>query len=179
MDGTQAPLAYLITWTTYGTWLPGDARGWVEGRTGELHRGEPSRTESAQAAMGAVTLGQHERQVVEATIRDHCRIRRWSLHALNVRSNHVHVVVTADAPPEDVMGQFKAWCSRRLNERSVGASRQKWWTRHGSTRWINDSGYLGNAVRYVVEGQGTVGVYEPEAQARESPKTHDRDGLSE
>lgn len=24
------PLAYFITWTTYGTWLPGDPRGWVE-----------------------------------------------------------------------------------------------------------------------------------------------------
>ena len=22
-------LAYFLTWTTYGTWLPGDARGWV------------------------------------------------------------------------------------------------------------------------------------------------------
>ena len=24
------PLAYFLTWTTYGTWLPGDGRGWVE-----------------------------------------------------------------------------------------------------------------------------------------------------
>jgi hypothetical protein len=23
------PLAYFLTWTTYGTWLPGDSRGWV------------------------------------------------------------------------------------------------------------------------------------------------------
>jgi len=23
------PLAYFLTWTTYGTWLPGDERGWV------------------------------------------------------------------------------------------------------------------------------------------------------
>jgi hypothetical protein len=22
-------LAYFITWTTYGTWLHGDARGWI------------------------------------------------------------------------------------------------------------------------------------------------------
>ena len=22
------PLAYFLTWTTYGTWLPGDERGW-------------------------------------------------------------------------------------------------------------------------------------------------------
>ena len=24
------PIAYLITWTTYGTWLSGDERGWVK-----------------------------------------------------------------------------------------------------------------------------------------------------
>lgn len=23
------PLAFFLTWTTYGTWLPGDERGWV------------------------------------------------------------------------------------------------------------------------------------------------------
>ena len=26
----QPPLAYFLTWTTYGTWLPGDERGWIE-----------------------------------------------------------------------------------------------------------------------------------------------------
>jgi hypothetical protein len=24
------PLAYFLTWTTYGTWLPGDERGWCK-----------------------------------------------------------------------------------------------------------------------------------------------------
>jgi hypothetical protein len=28
------PLAYFLTWTTYGTWLPGDERGWVRYRRG-------------------------------------------------------------------------------------------------------------------------------------------------
>ncbi len=23
------PIAFFITWPTYGTWLPGDERGWV------------------------------------------------------------------------------------------------------------------------------------------------------
>ena len=27
-------LAYFLTWTTYGTWLPGDERGWVQYRYG-------------------------------------------------------------------------------------------------------------------------------------------------
>ena len=28
------PLAYFLTWTTYGTWLPGDERGWVKRKRG-------------------------------------------------------------------------------------------------------------------------------------------------
>ena len=31
---TSEPVGFLITWVTYGTWLPGDARGWVEYQQG-------------------------------------------------------------------------------------------------------------------------------------------------
>jgi hypothetical protein len=30
------PLAYFITWTCYGTWLPGDDRGWTKWHKGEI-----------------------------------------------------------------------------------------------------------------------------------------------
>jgi sarcosine oxidase delta subunit len=53
--------------------------------------------------------------------------------------------------PETAMEQFKAWCSRRLNERGT---KRKWWTKHGSTKWINDARYLHNAVVYVRDKQG-------------------------
>lgn len=49
------------------------------------------------------------------------------------------------------MGEFKAWCSRRLNEKL--GTKQEWWTLHGSTKWINDEAYLENAIRYVMESQ--------------------------
>lgn len=109
-----------------------------------------------------IVLTDAQRHVVETTIRQHCDFRRWTLHALNVRSNHVHVVVTADLVPEQVMRQFKAWGSRRLSEHaglsprsaSEGKNGQKrWWTEHGSTKWINDEQYLFNAIRYVNERQ--------------------------
>jgi REP element-mobilizing transposase RayT len=108
-----------------------------------------------------VTLTAAQRQLVEATIRKHCEIRRWQLHAVNVRTNHVHVVVTAGVEPEVVMSQLKAWCSRRLSvEAGLAASEKgtknglkKWWTQHGSTKWINDPEYLRNSIIYVREKQ--------------------------
>ena len=99
-----------------------------------------------------ITLTEPQRQIVEQTIRDHCRFRGWTLHAVNVRSNHVHVVVSAEIHPDKVMQQFKAWCSRRLNE-ATEIPPEKWWAIHGSTKWINEPPYLEEAIRYVIEGQ--------------------------
>lgn len=148
------PLAYLITWTTYGSWLPGDSRGWVERREPGIQDADVSRRQEAKELLlsASVILDAGQRRLVEETITGVCAYRGWLLHAVNARSNHVHLVVTTELEPEKVMGQFKAWCSRRLNEQAAVNDR-KWWTRHGSTKWINDDSYLQNAIRYVRERQ--------------------------
>jgi REP element-mobilizing transposase RayT len=149
------PLAYFITWTTYGTWLPGDARGWVEAGVFGIQAADAMREQAAREHLVGppVYLGVQERDISIATIRDHCTIRRWELHAVNARSNHVHVVVTAPGyKPDPVMVQFKAWCTRRLNEQGR-RSLERWWTKGGSTRWINDVQYLLNATHYVTDLQ--------------------------
>jgi REP element-mobilizing transposase RayT len=158
----KEPLAYFLTWTTYGTWLPGDERGWVAKR-GQFRNPDEKLKNTAQRLMTetALTLDPDQRRLVEATIANHCRIRGWRLHAVNARTQHVHVVVTAARrDPDVVMDQFKAWCTRRLKEleRSRcprnGAVRQNWWTQRGSKRWLNDENSLAEAIRYVREGQG-------------------------
>jgi REP element-mobilizing transposase RayT len=148
-----APLAYFISWTTYGTWLPGDERGWVaEGKSG-IQAPNPVRYELAQAAMTGdpVILTPPQRALVKATIEKHCDIRHWFLHAVNPRTNHVHVIVTAPLHPKKVMEQFKAWSTRHLNEEF--GRRKDWWTEDGSKQWINDEKHLRNAIRYVLELQ--------------------------
>jgi len=153
------PLAFMITWTSYGTWLPGDQRGWVTSKEPGIQEPDPSRESYARRTMqsDAIILSNKQRHIVDSTIREHCKIRKWSLHALNVRSNHVHIVITADVLPEVVMNQLKAWCSRRLNQSDEHTKnsirKRKWWTEHGSTKWINDEYYLETAIRYVHEGQ--------------------------
>src|SRR5207302_9184893 len=109
------PLAYLITWTTYGTWLPGDERGWIQTGKG-VQPPDSRRQEEAIALMteDACVLTTEQRGLVERTVADHCRIRRWELHIVNCRTNHVHVIVSADREKEGVREQFKARCTRRL-----------------------------------------------------------------
>lgn len=155
---TGEPLAYFLTWTTYGTWLPGDERGWNrKGSVGPLPP-NPLFLEMARSAMkeSAFTLSDTARTSVELTIRRHCEVRGWCLHAVNVRTNHVHVVVQAAGyEPETVCEQFKSWSTRRLKELEPG--RTRFWTEGGSCRWINVDEDLEAVVVYVIEAQDRKG----------------------
>ncbi len=146
-------LAYFSTWTTYGTWLPGDERGWFERGQGIQPADLMRNLEAAlRMAADAVTLDLQQRCLVEKTIADHCAIRNWMLHAVNCRSNHVHVVVTAaDRAIEVPREQFKAWCTRKLKERLT--TRNNWWTQRGRDLYIDDEDHLADVIAYVIEGQ--------------------------
>jgi REP element-mobilizing transposase RayT len=151
-------LAYHITWTTYGTWLSGDDRGWKRKDAPGVQSPDDERQRFANLALAEepVTLSVPQRAIVEQTIREHCARRRWSIHALNARSNHVHIVLTADRDPDEVMKQLKAWCSRRLSDDfglhqqvAVRAGRRHWFTEGGDKRIIDNEDYLNNAIHYV------------------------------
>lgn len=154
------PLGYFLTFTTYGTWLHGRAPGSVDRLHNvpgtpflaadsvlELERRERMRQEPYR-------LDEPRRAQVLRTIREVAEHRRWKLWAVHVRSNHVHVVVTATARPEKVMADLKAWASRRLREAFGESSDRDRWTQHGSTRWLNRADELRAAITYTVEGQG-------------------------
>jgi REP element-mobilizing transposase RayT len=151
------PLAFLLTWTTYGTWLPGDERGWVKRGKG-YQLPNPRRKQNAMRSMteSACRLDPEQRALVEKTITDHCEIRGWHLYAINCRTNHVHVVVAADMDPEDIGEQFRAWCTRKLNELQRSRSqptRENWWTERGSGRHLDDEESLEWAILYVRDTQ--------------------------
>src|SRR5262249_31196789 len=114
------PIAFFLTWSTYGTWLPGDARGWVEYRRG-FRLPDPILELECAARMteGACRLAPHQRERVEKQVAETCKYKGWILHAVNCRTNHVHVVLSASAPPKIIREQLKAWCTRRLKEQQV------------------------------------------------------------
>jgi REP element-mobilizing transposase RayT len=78
---------------------------------------DPSRERYEQSLLTQppVTLTAQQSDVCSITI-EVCRHREWVLHAHNVRTNHVHVVVTAEGPPEPGMNGVKSWCTRRLRK---------------------------------------------------------------
>lgn len=156
----EEPLAYFITFRCYGTWLPGDARGWIDRPRqlldSPLRSGHPGLHATAQAAMSEspFVLGSAHRAAVDASIRDVCAHRGWTLHALNVRTNHVHLVVSAKSTPEQVMTALKAWSTRHLREGGLVAEGFKPWSRHGSTRYLWRIDQIEAACSYVLDAQG-------------------------
>ena len=162
MATTTKAFDYFITWTTYGTWLPGDKRGWIKrGHAGVKDPDWRLEDDScARMAEPAVILSDTQRALIENTIRRHCEIRSWQLHAANARTTHVHVVVSTDREPDEVMNQLKAQCSRVLSDAAglkervaKKAGRRRWFTEGGDKEEIHDEEHLRNAIRYVLEGQ--------------------------
>jgi alanyl-tRNA synthetase len=95
-----------------------------------------------------------QRSTVERTIREVANHRGWEIHALHVRTNHVHVVVTAQEAPERVMSDFKSYATRRLREGGLVGDDVHPWSRHGSTRYLWNERDIADACEYVDERQG-------------------------
>jgi REP element-mobilizing transposase RayT len=156
----EDPIAFFFTWSTYGTWLPGDAHGWVEYRRG-FQLPDPILELECAARMteDACRLAQHQRERVNKQVAETCAHKGWILHAVNCRSNHVHVVLTSTAHPKTIREQLKAWCTRRLKEQQVELGipeherRNNWWTERGSIRWLFREADLAAAIAYVLEQQ--------------------------
>jgi len=145
-------LAYFLTWTTYGTWLPGDERGWVDRRVPGVQPSDQAKQARAQRILRGqpVRLTPQQRRIAYNAIVGTCQAKGWTVFALNVCSNHVHVVLEApDETPEHVLSGLKAWASRTLNQALSQVRPSRWWTRHGSTRYIKTVASLNKAIEYV------------------------------
>ncbi len=153
-------VTYLITFACYGCRLHGDAAGSVN----RWHNapGAPIVEEHlARAALEEERMDQPpynldltRRDLVLQAIQVVCAHRNWKLLAAHVRSNHVHTVVGAEAPPERIMNDFKAYASRHLNRMGLDEPGRKRWARHGSTRWLWKPPHISAAIQYVVAEQG-------------------------
>ena len=151
----SSPLAYFITFTLHGSWLHGDERGSYR-RGGkyiapdqELYQQKRSITNQAMTF-----ISNEQREVIENAIIEICRLKQWHLHEVNVRTNHVHLVVTAkEMIPERVMADLKARATFRMRKAGFLTTDQKLWTEHGSTVYLFTENNFLRACEYVRDCQ--------------------------
>jgi REP element-mobilizing transposase RayT len=157
----STPSAYMITFRCFGTWLHGDERGSVDRRFYNRYGAqkiEPDAEKSARRARllkaSPFLLGEPERDIVENSIKEVCEVREYRLHAINVRTNHVHSVVSGPGRPERIMDSFKAYSTKALRTARLLGVDDKAWSRHGSTKYLWTDAEIANAIDYVLYSQG-------------------------
>jgi REP element-mobilizing transposase RayT len=101
-------VGYMITFSTYGTWLQGESRGFVT--DGEV-RGENialKKSNVKNLTRAAVRLGRREKGIVRDAIIEAAKRFKQKILAIEVYSNHVHIVCEyVDVPINVIAGYYK------------------------------------------------------------------------
>ena len=164
---------WLLTNTTYATWLPGNPKGSVtsvrdrrEGDPASAARAEhalpgtpydggiPGLARHAAAAAGEpVFLTPDQAAAVAGQFRETAAYRGWAPLALAVMANHFHAVlrVEGDPDPHKLLYDLKAYGTRALN--SGLGRRKRWWATGGSVRKLSDGAAVAAGVNYVLRKQ--------------------------
>ena len=171
---------WFLTWTTYGTWLPGDDRGFVglgPDETGQLvyHNqfGTPPASpnerlrQSAERSLKSppIVLNLAQAKALFEQFQETATIRRWLLIAVGIMHTHLHLVagVPGDPDPEKILGDFKAYGSRCLNQTWGQPPSETWWTTGGSKRKLADERAVEAVVQYIRQHPNPLLIWTREA----------------
>jgi REP element-mobilizing transposase RayT len=157
---TVFPLAYHITFGTYGTRLHGDERGTVDRSLNNF--GDPiigrdedwNRIERGLLRFESRKLTIEQRIFVEQSVPRICARGGWQFIEVAAAPDHVHNMIVAKADGNAVRKWLKRWLSEVLSERWPLRLQEVWWAECGSVKWIWTEDYF-ERVRHYVRRQGT------------------------
>lgn len=155
----ETPHAYFITWTIYGVHLQGSDAGWRKRGEGEKPPQPLLENWHAERLTHSVELlNSHERNAVDHACRTHAEHREWKLWALNVRTNHVHVVISASTHKGTVVrDQLKANSTRQIRETSNRFVDRPVWAIGGDVKFIWTEDELSTVIDYTLIAQDRKG----------------------
>jgi len=140
-------LGYIITFTTYGTWLQGDERGYV--KNGRIHKGSKALLQANRKLQSqeAVFLSKAQQQIVREAITKEAVVQKQKIFALSVKPNHVHIVAQNSRQSiSNVVAYYKK--AARMALKAAGHN-GKLWTREYDKRFCFDMKSLEQRIKYV------------------------------
>lgn len=143
----RQPIAYMLTWTTYGSWLQGDERGYV--KDGVILPANKSLNQANRAAMASpeVSLTRRQKGITEDALRKEAEALGQRICAVAVGKNHLHLVVTTNGlDPASAVSHYKN--AARLAVQADGF-RGRLWTRGYSKRYCFGEQQLYAMIEYV------------------------------
>jgi hypothetical protein len=156
----NAPKAFLFTFVPYGTRLHGDARGSVDrfhnrhGAAFVAPNVEYLAVRQADLREEPLLITPAMRGILVNTIEQHCGYRGWHLFARNVRTNHIHAVISAAGEPAHMLKDLKAYLTRALRRGGAIGDRKRVWAEGGSKRYLFTDDAVRAACDYVCLAQG-------------------------
>src|SRR4030042_4980722 len=124
---TKKLIGYMITWTTYGTWLQGDKRGYVKNGTILPANDKLKSANQKQQKFPTVKLDLRQKHIVRQAILQEAQKINQKIHAIAVCSNHVHIVAKVSTESiERIVHRYKRLATFVL--RKAGLNRKIWTT---------------------------------------------------
>ena len=137
----------MLTWTTYGTWLQGEKKGFV--KDGELMGENVRLKEDCENKLKSrrVRLRGREKKIVREAILEAAKRFEQKICAIEVCSNHVHIVCEyVDVPIGVLVGYYKN--AGRTALQKCGHEGNLW-TKGYYKRYCFDEKSLKNRIDYV------------------------------
>ena len=140
-------LGYMVTFTTYGTWLQGDKRRFVkDGKILEPSKGLEQANKESQSSDKIILNKKQCEKVKNAILKEAARIREKIL-AILVWNKHTHIVIEGGGKPIDfVVNRLKTAAYYALKEQDFEG---KMWTRGYDRRFCFNERELKARIEYV------------------------------
>jgi REP element-mobilizing transposase RayT len=108
-------VGFMVTWTMYGNWLPGDNRGYV--KNGRILPADNRllQANKARQKLPTVKLKTQEKKIVRREILAEAEKIGHEIIALAVCTNHVHLLTRPHSQSiEELVGRYKSLTTRAL-----------------------------------------------------------------
>jgi hypothetical protein len=140
-------LGYMLTWTTYGTWLQGEKKGFV--KDGEVMGENTTLKQDCRDKLTRppVRLHSKEKKIVREAILEASKRFKQNIRAIGVCSNHVHIVCDYVEVPIGVLVGYYKYAGRKALQKC--GHEGKVWTRGYDKRFCFDEKSLKNRIDYV------------------------------
>ncbi len=138
---------YMVTWTTYGSWLPGDKRGYI--RQGKIMPGDVKILKASKSLQksATVTFNSEQKAIIRRAILQEAERIGHMIEALAVCTNHIHLVSRpCEKSIESIVSRYKNVAMFALcQDKPV----RRIWTRGFDKRFCFNEKSLNQRIEYV------------------------------
>jgi REP element-mobilizing transposase RayT len=140
-------IGFMVTWTTYGTWLQGDKRGYVKNGTVLEADAELEKRNEELLKHDKVKIPKNLRKTIENAILEEAAEIGQKVYAIAVCSSHVHIVVESIGKRCGYsIGRFKKAATEVLRKNGFP---KKIWSKGFDKRYCYHQHELDTKIKYV------------------------------